>query len=202
MFLDSELGIENFRLLAEASKNSQIDLVISAEGLDRTQAVLDTYLMFSAEYPHVAITLQAYLHRTKNDLAVVLKESQGKVRMVKGAFDGSKELFLPRGPELENRYIEYVQTILDAGRFCSIATHDNELLNRILLILDQHQISHSSYEFEMLYGINTERLTELKNQGYPTRCYIVYGKEWYLYLCNRLAERPDDIFRAIVDILG
>lgn len=200
-FLDYERGVDNFRLLAEASKDSQIDLIISAEGMDRTQDILDAYLMFSEDYPHVGITLQAYLHRTKNDLVSVLENSRGKVRIVKGAFDGPKELFLSRGPALDDRYVDLVATILDAGRYCSIATHDIQLLNRIVPILKQHNVSSSLYEFEMLYGINNEALMDFKQQGYPCRIYIVYGKEWYLYLCNRLAENPEDVFRALVDIL-
>jgi proline dehydrogenase len=57
------------------------------------------------------------------------------------------------------------------------------------------------YEFEMLYGIGTNKLNDLKRQGYPCRQYVVYGKEWYRYLCNRIAENPENIFQAIVDIM-
>lgn len=201
LFLDKELGIENFRLLAKSSENSLVDLFISAEGLDRTDEILDTYFMFSKEFSQVNITLQAYLHRTAQDLKRVLQHSRGKVRIVKGAFDGPKEQLLPRSLELNDRYIEMVKTLLNAKRFCSIATHDAQLLDRIVEILKQHHSSSLSYEFEMLYGIGTDKLTDLKRLGYPCRCYIVYGKEWYLYLCNRIAENPENVFSALVDIL-
>jgi len=194
--------MDNFRTLAKASENSTIELFISGEGLDCTDEILDAYLQFSHEFPHVHITLQAYLHRTKNDLEKVLKESYGKVRMVKGAFDGPKELYLPRGPELNDRYIEMVNTLFEAKRYCSIATHDAKMIERIVPILKQRHIDPSLYEFEMLYGIGENLLQELKNQGYPCRRYVVYGKEWYLYLCNRIAENPDNLFRALVDIIS
>jgi len=200
--LDHKLGMDNFRKLAKASENTSIDLFISAEGLDRTDEVLDAYFHFSREFPHVNLTLQAYLHRTKNDLAKVLKESRGKVRMSKGAFDGPKELYLPRGPELDDRYIELVNTLLEAKRFCSFATHDPKMVERIMPLLKQRHIDSSTYEFEMLFGIGESLLQRLKNQGYPCRRYVVYGKEWYLYLCNRIAENPDSLFRALVDIMS
>lgn len=201
LVLDHKLGMGNFRILAKASENTSIELFISAEGLDRTDEVLDAYFQFSREFSHVHITLQAYLHRTAKDLKSVLKESRGKVRMTKGAFDGPKELFLPRGPELNERYIEMINTLFEAKRFCSIATHDKEMIDRIIPVLKKRQIQSSMYEFEMLYGIGTSQLNDLKKQGYPCRQYVVYGKEWYLYLCNRLAENPDNIFQALVDIM-
>jgi proline dehydrogenase len=122
LVLDHKLGMENFRVLAKACENTSIELFISAEGLDRTDEVLDAYFQFSREFSNVNITLQAYLHRTPKDLERVLKESQGKVRMTKGAFEGPKELFLSRGLELNVRYIEMINTLLEAKRYCSIAT--------------------------------------------------------------------------------
>lgn len=200
--LDHKLGMENFRTLAKASANTSIDLFISAEGLDRTEDVLDAYFQFSSEFSHVNITLQAYLHRTSKDLQRVLKESRGKVRLAKGAFEGPKELYLSRGPELNDRYVEMINTLFDAKRFCSIATHDPEMIERIIPIIEKRQIQPSMYEFEMLYGIGVSQLNDLKKQGYPCRRYVVYGKEWYLYLCNRIAENPENVFQAIVDIMA
>lgn len=201
LFLDNKLGIENFRLLAKASENSLVDLFISAEGVDRTDEILDTYFMFSKEFSHVNITLQAYLHRTEQDLKRVLQSSRGKVRIVKGAYDGPKEQLLPRSLELNDRYIKMVETLFNAERFCSIATHDTQILSQILAILKQGHINQDGYEFEMLYGIGANQLNDLKKQGYPCRQYVVYGKEWYLYLCNRIAENPENVFRALVDIM-
>lgn len=202
LVLDHKLGIDNFRTLAKASKDTSIELFISAEGLDRTDEVLDAYFQFSREFSHVHITLQAYLHRTAKDLERVLKESRGKVRMTKGAFEGPKELFLPRGPELNDRYIEMLNTLFEAKRYCSIATHDPQMINRIIPILESRHIKPEMYEFEMLYGIGTNHLNDLKSQGYPCRQYVVYGKEWYLYLCNRIAENPENVFRGLVDIMA
>lgn len=199
LVLDPQLGMDHFRSLARLSENTSIELFISSEGLDRTDEVLDAYFQLSREFSHVHITLQAYLHRTPKDLERVLKESRGKVRMVKGAFEGPKELFLSRGPELNARYIEMINTLFEAKRYCSIATHDPQMIELIIPLLENRH--HSMYEFEMLYGIGTNQLNDLKKQGHPCRQYVVYGKEWYLYLCNRIAENPDNVFLALIDIM-
>lgn len=201
LVLDYEMGMNHFRSLAKASENTSIELFISAEGLERTDEVLDAYFHFSREFSHVHITLQAYLHRTPKDLERVLKESRGKVRLVKGAFEGPKELFLPRGSALNDRYIKMINTLFKAKRYCSIATHDPQMIELVIPLLEEHHIPHAMYEFEMLYGIGTDQLNHLKNQGHPCRQYVVYGKEWYLYLCNRIAENPNNVFLMLVDMM-
>jgi len=49
----------------------------------------------------------------------------------------------------------------------------------------------------MLRGVTPELLAERKRRGFPTRVYLPYGREWYLYLLNRLAEHPLSLFDAI-----
>lgn len=52
-------------------------------------------------------------------------------------------------------------------------------------------------------GITPERLKTMSEHGYRTRVYLPYGQEWHLhlYLCNRLAEYPPNLYQAIVDIV-
>lgn len=202
LFLDRKLGMDNFRTLARRTENTSVELFIGAEGLDQTDEILDAYFQFSSEFPHVNITLQAYLHRTPKDLLRILKESLGKVRMTKGAYAGRKELYLPRGKELDERYLDMVDTLFEAKRFCSIATHDQEIIDRVIPLIEKHHVQSSMFEFEMLYGICSNSLNDLKEQGYSCRQHMVYGKEWYLYLCNRIAENPENVFQALVDIMA
>jgi hypothetical protein len=54
-------------------------------------------------------------------------------------------------------------------------------------------------EFEMLKGVTPERLQTMKDYGYRTRVYLPYGREWHLYLCNRLAEHPPNLYQAVTD---
>src|SRR3984885_3036695 len=95
-----------------------------------------------------------------------------------------------------------VKTLLDEGRYCSIATHDPKTVERVLALLNQKHIPKSKYEFEMLYGIGTELLNTLKQQEHHCRQYIVYGKEWYLLLFMRVEKNPENIFKVLVDIMS
>lgn len=202
IFLNEALGMKNFRKLAKAAQEGDVDLFISAEGLDTTDKILEAFFQFSKEFTNVHITVQAYLHRSKKDIEQILKNSRSKIRLVKGAYTGPKELFLQRGSELNDRYVELLQMVLDAGRYCSIATHDPAMIERIVPLLKSLQVPAMQYEFEMLFGIGSELLNNLKKQHHPCRQYIVYGKEWYLYLCNRISEYPDNLFRALIDIMA
>ncbi|WP_353718776.1 proline dehydrogenase family protein [Dyadobacter sp. 676] len=68
-------------------------------------------------------------------------------------------------------------------------------------LLSQHRMPAQQYEFECLLGIASDQLIELMHAGHPAKIYIVYGQEWHLYLCNRIAENPMNLFLALEDII-
>lgn len=199
--IDKELALDNFKVLADATKNSTIELIISAEGVERTDKILDIFCEISPIYPNIGITIQAYLHRTLDDLERILRETQGKIRVVKGAFATPEGHSLSRGENLDKQYINIVEKLLLEKRKCSIATHHDKIQNSVKQLIDKYNIPKTNYEFEMLYGIQEDLLKGLQQEGHPCRQYIVYGKEWYLYLCNRIAENPDNLFQFIIDIM-
>jgi proline dehydrogenase len=198
--LSQNLCLENLDRICEAA-GDRIEVIISAEDAGKTDSVLNAYRRASQKHDQLAITLQAYLYRTKEDLASI-KSNKGRIRIVKGAFETPQDISIPRGAELNDVYLQYVDQLLATGRKCAIATHDAIVQKEAVKLIDQYQPSHDLYEFESLYGIQTERLLELKAKGYKTKLYFVYGKEWYLYLCNRIAENPMNIFQALGDITG
>ena len=50
------------------------------------------------------------------------------------------------------------------------------------------------FEFQMLYGIRSQRQTELAAAGYQVRIYVPFGEAWYPYFMRRLAERPANLW--------
>jgi Proline dehydrogenase len=60
-------------------------------------------------------------------------------------------------------------------------------------LVAERQISASSFEFQMLYGIRRDLQSRLVAKGYRVRVYIPYGKAWYPYFMRRLAERPANL---------
>lgn len=197
--VSKELAFQNLIAICEAAKKANTEVTISAEGADKTDAVLETYRRASPLYANLGITLQAYLYRSENDLKELLKE-QGRIVIVKGAFRTPEGLSMPRGEKLDKVYLEFVEKLLSQNHKCSIATHHDKIQQEAKKLIRKYNPAKEMYEFESLYGVQNEQLAALKNEGHPAKIYFVYGKEWYLYLCNRLAENPLNIFRALEDI--
>jgi len=192
---DAELAFGLASGLAESMAGSGRELMISAEGSERTDDVLAMYERLAVRFPNVGITLQAYLNRTPRDVERALAHP-GRIRIVKGAFGESSRTALPRGDELNARFLSLVERAIAAGHSLSIATHDSVLLDHLS---SNSPVGTADVEFEMLYGIEAERLTRQRERGFPTRVYLPYGEEWFLYVSHRLAEHPPNIHRAIAD---
>lgn len=199
--ISKDLCLNNLDQICKEAQKENIEVTISAENVEITDAVIDVYKTASKTYNNVSITLQAYLHRSKDDFEDLMQQN-GRIRIVKGAFETPKHLSIPRGDELNERYLYYVDQLLSRNHPCSIATHHDLIQNEVVKMLQNYKTSKDLYEFESLYGIQTEQLMRLKEQGYPTKLYFVYGKEWYLYLCNRIAEYPLNLFQALNDIVN
>ncbi|SKC62367.1 proline dehydrogenase family protein [Ohtaekwangia koreensis] len=199
--ISRDLSLANLNLICLEASKGNIEIIISAEDVGRTDAVLQVYKDITKVYNNVAVTLQAYLHRTKEDFEDIIKLNR-KIRIVKGAFETPPGLSMPRGHQLDKVYLEYVERMLSKNHPCSIATHHHEIQQEVKGLIRKYNVDTTSYEFESLYGIQNEQLLKLKDEGYTTKLYFVYGKEWYLYVCNRLAEYPLNIFRALQDIVA
>ena len=76
--IDRDLALRHAREMAAATAPLTTALMISAEGSDRTDLVLDLYDALAADYPHVGITLQARLHRTPDDLERAMRHPDRK----------------------------------------------------------------------------------------------------------------------------
>ncbi|MEL6605797.1 MAG: proline dehydrogenase family protein [Cyanobacteria bacterium J06614_10] len=198
MVIDPELGYQNAVAIAQAAQKAGLEMMISMEGTDRTTLILEIYQRLCQQVSNVGITLQAYLYRTGEDLNRVL-QSPGKVRLVKGAYEAPSELAYDRGADLDAAYCRLMETLLTRGKACSIATHDQAILDHAHEVIERHAIDAQNVEFEMLKGVTYDRLQAMGERGYATRVYLPYGKEWHLYLCNRLAEYPPNLYQAIAD---
>ena len=71
--------------------------------------------------------------------------------------------------------------------------HMTKRLLNIQKLAEEHNISRDQFEFQMLFGIRTERQLELVKEGYKMRVYVPYGNDWYGYFMRRLAERPANV---------
>jgi proline dehydrogenase len=198
------LAREHLTEIAEQARAAGREVMISMEDSERTDAILRAHGAVGERHGNVGVTVQAALRRTPSDLPG-LHARPGRVRLVKGAYAESPRVAYRRGEALDRAYLSLARTLVDAaarrGRPCSIATHDAALIGRITQLVDEAtdlRRSTDAIQFEMLQGVTPDRLDALRDRGYVTRVYLVYGSEVYLYLCHRLAEHPP----AVLDVLA
>jgi proline dehydrogenase len=195
----AEMALRNGLAIAKAARDAGVSTMISAEGSDRTDLVLDLYEQISDEYPETGITLQARLRRTSGDLSRVMQRP-GRIRVVKGAFLEPESVAFARDADATaDAFIATAGELVRSGHRVSIATHDPELLTRLEDELG-NALRGDHVEFEMLRGLGTGLLDGLRQRGFATREYVVYGPEWWLYVLNRIAEHPERVVLALADI--
>lgn len=197
LLISHEMAAHHLDRICEVAAQSNQEVIISMEGHDRIDAILDIYKKTLKRHTNLGITLQAYLYRTHDDFKDLI-QLPGSIRIVKGAYDTPKSISMERGDTLDAQYMNYVEQLISKNHPCSIATHDEKIHKATSELIRQYQ--PSNFVLERLLGIRNESLDEYKDRGLPCRIYVVYGKEWYLYLCNRLAEYPLAIFQAVSDI--
>jgi proline dehydrogenase len=201
--INPTIGLRNARRIALATAASGREMMISMEGSDRVDTILDIYRKLHEDktenLSHVGITIQARLHRTEKDFDMLLKYP-GRIRLVKGAFFESQKIAYERdSQQLKNAYHRYAQHLIVSGHKCSIATHDTKLQEELCAFINKQNLNTMPFEFESLIGLGGNQLDSLQQRGYPTREYAVYGKEYFLYVLNRIAENPIRLFQAVID---
>ncbi|MEK3877855.1 proline dehydrogenase family protein [Paenibacillus sp. FSL M7-0420] len=194
--LEPELAYTNLAKLAARALETELELFISMEESAKTEQILKVYKRAASRYPNIGITLQAHLHRTLDDLAA-LSASSGRIRIVKGAYQESGEVAISRSEALNERYLQLVEQALGDGHRVSVATHDEHIIEEAI---QRGLLTVGGAKLEMLYGIRPELGSRLKSAGYPVQIYLTYGREWYLYLCHRIAEYPPNLYRAVAII--
>ncbi|NDI35032.1 proline dehydrogenase family protein [Chengkuizengella sediminis] len=197
--VNEDLAIEHLKEVAEIAKQRGCYLMISMEESTKTDKILSIYKNISTLYDNVGITLQVNLKRSFDDLKDLL-QYPGKIRLVKGAYKELPEIMIPRSEELNHRYLQFIQICEEANHPISIATHDEDLLNDIKESSDY--FAKANVEIEMLYGIRQDLIKKYKEEGYNSRVYMLYGTEWFLYVCHRVAENPSNIYQFISDMVN
>lgn len=182
-----------FKLLDVARKHDQF-VRIDMEGSAYTQQTIDLFKEGFKEYGrHVGIVIQAYLHRTKDDIAE-LADMGADIRLCKGAYNEPERIALQNMDAIREAFKEYAKVLLDKTPYPRIATHDDELVEWVKKYTVEHQIGKSRFEFQMLYGLRQQTMEELATQGYNTRIYVPFGTMWFPYFKRRLMERKENIW--------
>ena len=202
--VEPALGVANASRIALAARAKGYEVMISMEGSERTDDTLQAHRQLCEKFDHVGITVQARMKRTPADLDKLLA-LPGRIRLVKGAYEEADDVAHAPGSEaLKTAYRDIAARLMTSGHKCSIGTHDLEQLDWAHAVMQSSnpRPSNATVEFETLMGLGPQATASMLERGYQTRQYVVYGKEWFLYVCHRIAENPNRLFDAFADAAG
>lgn len=166
---------------------------IDMEGTPYTEATVALTERLHSTFPGaVGTVLQAYLYRTADDAARLLRQGI-RIRLCKGAYKEPADRAYPDKADVDKNYVRLMQTMLPSGVFCGIATHDPAMVAATERFAAETGVDRSAFEFQMLYGVKRELQRELVQRGYRVRVYLPFGTDWYPYFMRRLAERPANV---------
>jgi len=174
---------------------------IDMEGSKHTQRTIDAFHSLRRRYENVGIVLQAYLHRTEDDVKAAVARGD-RVRICKGAYKEPPDIAWTKMDDIRASYRRCVHLLLEKGNYPAIATHDESLVQDALDFARERGIGSERYEFQMLYGLRPHRWDELVKAGHNVRIYVPYGTHWFPYFYRRLRERKENVFFVLRSLLG
>ena len=157
------------------------------------QPTIDLYHRLRADgIDNVGLVLQAYLHRSPQDLEDLLPTGL-HVRLVKGAYLEEPGVALQDRHQIDAAYVRLLERSLACASFTAIATHDPAIVDRAMALIDALGVPRSRYEFQALYNVGGALQQRIVAAGHPLRIGAPYGPTWFVYLTRRLAERPANL---------
>lgn len=144
-------------------------------------------------YP-VALTLQAYLRRTYDDMKDQISRGS-RVRLVKGAFAAGPEIAFQTQAEIKANSRKIIDLMFsrrakENGFYPIVATHDTRLHEYTIRLAKANDWPDDSYEFEMLLGVREDLAKNLALRGQRVRLYVPFGKDWWSHAVRRIGENP------------
>jgi proline dehydrogenase len=199
---NTELCYLLIRRIVDRAYNSGYFVRIDMEDARCTQLELTLFERLYNEFgKQIGIVLQACLKRTIHDLvylkSISKEENPVNIRLCKGIYIEHPSIAYKGKEEIRNNFQRCLEYMLVNNLFPAIATHDKELINRSLSLLERYKKSYNDYEFQMLYGVAPRLRSLLVAKGHTMRVYVPFGKQWFRYSTRRLQENP----RMIRDIL-
>ena len=210
LLLDSEKGMENIESLVKMAHEYDMFVRLDMEDHrvtdDTIQVMLD---MHEKGFKNVGVVLQARLFRTIDDIENI-KQKLGQdadYRICKGIYLEPEDISHTQRQPIIDAMNECIDSMLDAGAYVGIASHDYPVIEHSLKALVQRDMSPDGldprknagdqkankgpgYEFQMLLGVRGPLRRKLNAKGHRTRVYIPYGEKWYEYSIRRLKENP------------
>lgn len=200
LHLQEQLALDNLLSILDCARQYNNRVRVDMEDSPTIEATLRIYHVAHNQhgYDNVGVVIQSYLYRSEADVCQLVKEGAW-IRLVKGAYAEPAEVAYPLKVDTDANYIKLSRMTMSEearqnGVYPAIATHDERMIEDIIAYTTANNISPTTYEFQMLYGIRRELQESLVKRGYQMRIYVPYGTAWYPYFIRRLAERPANLW--------
>jgi proline dehydrogenase len=174
---------------------------LDMEGSKLTQDTIEIFHRLRKTHDNVGIVLQAYLHRTEDDVREAVTRGD-RVRLCKGAYKEPNHIAWTDMADIRKSFERCSRLLLLKGVYPAIATHDESLVQGTLDFTREEKIGAERFEFQMLYGLRPRRWDELVAGGHNVRIYIPYGTHWLPYFYRRLRERKENVFFVLRNLFS
>lgn len=187
--IDKRLARDNLAEVVRHAGRSGNFVRIDMEDSSCTTDTIDIYRDVRQELPNVGIVIQAYLRRSKDDVAKLVAE-KAHFRLCKGIYVEPPEIAFQEMEQINASYVQLLDMILVGGCYVGIATHDDRLVEAARGLIRKYALRRDQYEFQMLLGVRESLRDELVREGHRVRVYVPFGEAWYAYSLRRLRENP------------
>jgi proline dehydrogenase len=203
--LSPDLCFEHLNAIVESSQKDSV-VWVDMEASNYVDATLDLYRRALTAHPNVGVCLQAYLHRTKDDLAKLLP-LRPSIRLVKGAYNEPPEIAYSRKQDVDENYFQLGKQMLLAKKEnrcvrAAFGTHDVKLMQRLAEFASAEGFGMKDFEVQMLYGIQRSEQERLASEGCTCIVLVSYGDYWYPWFVRRLAERPANLWFMVRNVFA
>ena len=171
--LDPEQTFLRLRRLAERSAGLGKHLFLDMESVPYVDPTLAIYRRLREEFENVGVCIQAYLHRTPQDVADLLAAG-ASVRLVKGAYREPRDLVIRDRRKIRGTFEKLALEFLrwSGGGRLALASHDIPLLTEIERRAAAAGFGRDAVEIQMLYGIRVADQRRLAGEGFRVRVLI------------------------------
>lgn len=197
--LDKAFCIENVREILKVAASYGTFVRVDMEDSTCTTDTIDVFRTLHNEYQKMGIVVQAYLHRTEDDVKTLLR-GKTNFRLCKGIYKERKEIAFQSREEVQQNFTKLLRLMLESGSYVGIATHDSVLVDAAYGIIHDLGLRKDQYEFQMLLGVCPELRKKLVGDGHKVRLYVPFGEHWYGYSTRRFKENPEIagyVFKAL-----
>jgi len=203
--LSQDFCFENLERIIQHENGNSI-VWVDMEASNYVDITLELYRRALKNFPNVGICLQAYLYRTKKDLADLLP-LKPSIRLVKGAYKEPASIAFPKKSGVDENYFTLAEEMLRAKMtgHCprtAFGTHDVPLIRRLSDYVRAQGLPASDLEVQMLYGIQRAEQERLAREGSRSIVLVAYGSYWYPWFVRRLAERPANLWFMVRNVFA